>query len=209
MIFLCALAAGAQNAPHFLPGTLPPVPLIQCRQPEYTDEARIAHLAGTVTLSLTVNDDGMPADIQVVNPVGLGLDQSAVACLSQSRYSPAETDGKPVPWKVNVSVGFREHWDSDWHLGAAAFRTAEGAKRPILLKAVFPAPSGERKNLSVCLHLTVGKDGVPRAIQVAAPQDARLDKQAAEILLGWRFRPGTQNGQPVDIPATLTLVHGR
>ena len=223
---ICAGTAGAQNpARHpFSPvvleqavstysaprgdGVVPPVALMQCRQPEYTEEARIAHLAGFVTMSLTVDDDGAPTDIHVVSPVGLGLDQSATACMRQSRYSPAQKDGKPVHLKINVSLAFQEHWDSDWHLGAAAFNTADGVARPIVVKAKFPGPSADHRSLAVCLHLTVGKDGSPRDIQVASPQDARLDKEAMSIIGAWRFRPGTQNRQPVDVPATLTLVHG-
>jgi TonB family protein len=202
LIFLvCAGAAAAQNV-------VPPVALMQCRQPEYTEEARIAHLAGIVTLSITIDDDGVPNDIQVVSPVGLGLDESAVSCVRQSRYSPAQKDGKPVPFKIDVPLAFQQHWASDWHLGAAAFRTANGAVRPILLKAKFPDATGDRRNASVCLHLTIGKDGSPRDIQVAQPQDARLDKDAVAIVVGWRFKPGTQDRQPVDVPATLTLVHG-
>jgi TonB family protein len=181
---------------------------MQCRQPAYTEEARIAHLAGIVTMSLTVDDDGMPADIHVVSPVGLGLDESAVACMRQSRYSPAQKDGKPVPLKINVSLAFQEHWDSDWHLGAASFRCTEGSARPVVVKARFPAAAGDHRNLTVCLHLTIGKDGAPRDVQIASPQDARLDKEAVAIVGSWRFRPGTQNRQPVDVPATLTLVHG-
>src|ERR1035441_9953076 len=123
IVLICAGTAGAQN-PSRHPftavvleqaistysaahgdGVAPPVPLMQCRQPEYTEEARLAHLAGLVTLSLTVDDEGRPADIHVVSPLGLGLDESAVACMSQSRYSPAQQDGKPVPSRINVSVG--------------------------------------------------------------------------------------------------------
>jgi TonB family protein len=219
IVFMCAGTAGAQSffAIHDqAPSTysaraeevVPPVALMQCRQPEYTEEARLAHLAGIVTMSLTVDDDGMPNDIHVVHPVGLGLDESAVACMRQSRYSPAQKDGKPVPLKISVSLAFQEHWDSDWHLGAASFRCTGGGTRPVVVKTKFPGPAGDHRNLTVCLHLTVGKDGTPRGIQVAAPQDARLDKEAIAIVGGWRFRPGTQNRQPVDVPATLTLVHG-
>jgi TonB family protein len=210
IVFICAGTAGAQN---FLQATkaealVQPVALMQCRQPEYTEEARMAHLEGMIKMSLTVDDEGMPTDIHVVSPIGLGLDENAVACMRQSRYSPAQKDGKPVPLKINVSLAFQEHWDSDWHLGAAAFHPADGAARPVLVKAKFPGVTGDRRNLSVCLHLTVGADGSPRNIQVASPQDAKLDKEAMSIVSGWRFQPGTQNRQPVDVPTTLTLVHG-
>jgi TonB family protein len=193
-----------------------PVPLMRCQQPEYTEEARLAHLAGSVTMSITIDDDGMPSDIHVVSPLGLGLDESAVACMSQSRYSPAQKDGKPVPMKMNVSLGFQQHWDSDWYLGAAAFHTPDGAARPILVKAKYPGSSpgsgpgssGDKRSLTVCLHLTIDKDGAPRDIQVASPQDPKLDKEAVTIAGAWRFRPGTKDRQPVDVPATFTLVHG-
>jgi len=189
-----------------------PVPLMRCRQPEYTGEARLAHLAGSVTMSLTIDDDGMPNDIHVVSPLGLGLVESAAACMSQSRYSPAQKGGKPVPMKTTVSLGFQEHWDSDWYLGAAAFHTPDGVARPILVKAKYPGSSsgssGDKRSLVVCLHLTIGKDGAPRDIQVAAPKDPKLDKEAVTIAGGWRFQPGTKNRQPVDVPATFTLVHG-
>ena len=208
---ICVATATAQNAPNGRPAaahrvTLP-VPLMQCGHPAYTEEARLAHLAGSVTMSLTIDDEGMPTDIHVVTPLGLGLDESAVACMSQSRYSPAQKDGKPVAYQISVSLLFDDRWDSDWHLGAAAFRTAPGAVRPVVLKSAFPATSPNRRNLSICLHLTVDKSGAPRDVQVAAPQDAKLDKEAIGIVAAWLFRPGTQSGRPVDVPASLTLVH--
>jgi TonB family protein len=189
-------------------GSAAPVALVRCQQPEYTEEARIGHLAGLVTMSLTVDDDGMPNDIHVVNPLGLGLDESAVSCMGQSRYSPAQKDGKPIPLKMSVSLSFQEHWDSDWHLGAAAFHTAAGVSRPILVKAKYPGSSGDKRNATVCVRLTIDKEGVPRDVQVATPQDPKLDKQAVSIAGGWRFRPGMKNGQPLDVSATFNLVHG-
>lgn len=208
LVVVFACTAGAQNNPRFQRGIAPPVPLMQCGRPEYTAEARVAHLSGLVTMSLTVDDEGMPTEIHVINQLGLGLDESAVSCVSQSRYSPAQKDGKPVPYKISVSVGFQEHWDSDWHLSAALFRTDPGVVRPILVKAAFPATSSDHRIVDVCLHLRIDKNGAPQEVQIASAKDPKLDKEAAAIVGGWRFRPGTQNGQPVDVPATLTLVHG-
>ncbi|HUB80833.1 MAG TPA: TonB family protein [Bryobacteraceae bacterium] len=221
IFFICAGTAAGQSfsghSPNYLffcdqaarnEGVVPPVALVQCGRPEYTGEARIAHLAGIVTMSLTIDDEGMPSEIHVLNPLGLGLDESAVNCMRQSRYSPAQKDGKPVPLKMDVSLAFEEHWDSDWHLGAAVFQTSDGTLRPFVVKTKFPGATGDRRSLKVCVHLTVGKDGSPRDLQVASPQDTRLDREAIAIIGTWRFRPGIQNRQPVDVPAVLTLVHG-
>jgi TonB family protein len=213
LVFLCAsMAAGPQpccdQAALHREGIEAPVALMPCGKPGYTEEARLAHLAGTVTMSLTVDDEGIPKEIHVLSPLGLGLDENAVASVRQSRYSPAQKDGKPVPLKINVSLAFEEHWDSDWHLGAAVFHTAEGATRPVVVKTKYPGAAGDHRNVTVCVRLTVGKDGTPRGLQVASPRDARLDKEAIAMVGAWRFRPGMQKGQPVDVPATLTLVHG-
>jgi TonB family protein len=211
---MCANTAVTQSflaccdqAPHH-EGTAAPVALMQCGKPEYTEEARLAHLAGTVTMSLTVDDEGIPKEIHVLSPLGLGLDESAVACMRKARYSPAQKDGKPVPLNINVSIPFEERWDSDWFLGAAVFHPVDGATRPVVVKANYPGAAGDRRNVTVCVHLTVGKDGAPHDLQVASAQDARLDKEAIAMMGDWRFRPGMHNGQPVDVPATFTLVHG-
>lgn len=94
IVFICAGTAALASHDQAIStnaarseGVVPPVALMQCRQPEYTAEARVGHLAGTVTMSLTVDDDGKPTDIHVVSGVGLGLDENAVACMRQSRYS--------------------------------------------------------------------------------------------------------------------------
>ena len=205
MILIYASAAVAQTLARV--STTPPVPLMRCQQPQATQEALIAHLCGSVIMSLTVGDDGMPNDIQVVNPLGLGLDESAISCMSQSRYSPAQKDGKPIPLKMNVALGFQDRWDSDWHLGKVAFQIPEGASRPVFVKANYPAASGDKRPVTVCIHLTVDRSGVPGEVQLAAAQDPKLDKQALAIVNGFRFKPATKGGKPVDVHTTLNLVH--
>jgi TonB family protein len=207
MMLLCACAAGAQNPVR--DNTVQPVALMRCQQPRFTEEALVAHLAGQVTMSLTIDDDGRPHDIHVVSPLGLGLDESAVSCMGQSRYYPAEKDGKPVPLKMDVSLGFQDHWDSNWRLGKVAFQMPEGVSRPIFIKADYPAASADKRGATVCIHLTVDTAGNPTGVQLAvASQDAKLDKEAVSIAGGFRFQTGSKGGRPVAVPATLTLVHG-
>ena len=43
-------------------------------EPEYSEEARKAKYSGTVLLSIVVDVNGMPRNIHVVRPLGLGLD---------------------------------------------------------------------------------------------------------------------------------------
>ncbi len=46
-------------------------------QPKYSEEARSARIQGKVLVDLYVDTDGVPKDIQVVRPIGYGLDEAA------------------------------------------------------------------------------------------------------------------------------------
>lgn len=83
-----------------------PVLLVKV-EPEYSEEARKAKYSGTVMLSIIVDKNGMPRDIKVVRPLGLGLDQKAIEAVSKWRFKPAMKDGHPVAVQANVEVNFR------------------------------------------------------------------------------------------------------
>jgi periplasmic protein TonB len=76
-------------------------------EPEYSDEARKLRTQGSVVLWLVVGADGHPRNIRVQHSLGLGLDEKAMAAVSQWRFEPAHLDGKPVPVMINVEVSFR------------------------------------------------------------------------------------------------------
>lgn len=87
---------GGVSAPHAL----------YAPDPEYSDEAREAKFMGTVVLFLVVDSSGAPTNVQIVRPIGLGLDEKAVNAVSSWRFRPAEKDGEPVPAMINVEVNF-------------------------------------------------------------------------------------------------------
>lgn len=87
-------------------GVSAPLPIYK-PEPEYSPEARLAKLQGTVILSLIVGIDGKAHAIQVARSLGLGLDERAIAAVRQWRFDPAKKDGKPVPVAVDVEVSFR------------------------------------------------------------------------------------------------------
>jgi bla regulator protein blaR1 len=86
--------------------TLPKV--ISEVKPRYTPEAMRARIEGTVMLSAVVQTDGNPADIEVTQSLDTeyGLDEQAVAALSQWRFEPGLKDGKPVPVRVTIEMRF-------------------------------------------------------------------------------------------------------
>jgi TonB family protein len=75
--------------------------------PEYSDEARRAKYQGTGVVWLVVDETGSPRDLQIQRPLGLGLDEKAIAAISGWKFEPAQKDGKPVAVMINVEVAFR------------------------------------------------------------------------------------------------------
>jgi TonB family protein len=76
-------------------------------EPEYSEEARAAKYMGTVLLKIVVDVDGKAKDIQVVNALGLGLDEQAVLAVRQWTFKPGEKDGAPVPVLAQIEINFK------------------------------------------------------------------------------------------------------
>jgi periplasmic protein TonB len=87
-------------------GVSSPVVLSQV-EPEYSDDARRAKFQGMVVLQLVVDEKGMPGQIRVVRPLGLGLDQKAIEAVAKWRFKPGMKDGKPVAVVALIEVNFR------------------------------------------------------------------------------------------------------
>jgi TonB family protein len=75
--------------------------------PAYSDEAREAKYQGTLVLYLVVDASGVPRDLQIMEPLGLGLDERAIAAVSTWKFEPGQKDGEPVSVAINVQVSFR------------------------------------------------------------------------------------------------------
>lgn len=76
-----------------------PMPQGRCSG-KYTDEARAAAIEGTVVLDLVVDETGHAREVKVVEGLGGGLTDAAVAALTRCRFTPGEKDGRPVPVRV-------------------------------------------------------------------------------------------------------------
>jgi len=85
---------------------IPPIPTFR-PEPQYTDAARATGLMGTVLLYLEVDPSGLPVNIQVLEPLGLGLDERAVATVETWRFRPGTREGQPATVGATVEVAFR------------------------------------------------------------------------------------------------------
>jgi TonB family protein len=76
-------------------------------EPTYSDAARKLLVNGSVVVSFVVDESGRPADIQVIEPLGFGLDENAIAAVKQWTFEPATADGIPVRLQAMSEFSFR------------------------------------------------------------------------------------------------------
>jgi len=200
MFFIPVLAAALVAAPV--------ARVLERSAPEYTDEARLARLEGSVLVTVVVGENGTLRDVHVARPIGLGLDGNAVEAVKQWQFAPASEGQKPVIAVAHVDVSFRLLIGrDDWHLSRADFDSPEGVKRPVLIKADYP--DAKRSGLAaVTVSFVVDQSGVPAAIHVDKSSDAESAGEVAQFVAFWRFKPASQNGQPVPARCTFDFARG-
>jgi TonB family protein len=80
---------------------------------------------------------------------------------------------------------------------------------PVAVTKVDPAYPAEalRDNVegTVTLYAVIHTDGTVSGIKVLNSVDPRLDEAAAHALSRWQFRPGTKNGDPVELEAVVMI----
>jgi TonB family protein len=75
--------------------------------PKYSEEARREHVQGTALYSIVVDKSGHTRDIEVLSPIGYGLDEKGVEAIQQWLFSPGMKDGAPVSIRAQIEVNFR------------------------------------------------------------------------------------------------------
>ena len=215
----------AENAIYLQPGAFPAVngQPIQKTDPEYTAEARVAELEGTVVLSGSIGEDGSAHNLQVVEPVGLGLDEKAIEAVERWRFEPVLNRGQPYATAARIAVDYRlSTKQSRWHLVQVKFDTPPGASRPVFVTAEYPIGAGlgpeamEEGRLVVAmgrlataqLSFQVDEHGVPVNFQIASASEPLWGSEATALVGQWRFTPGMQTGIAVPVTCTVELVWG-
>ncbi len=194
-----------------------PAELLSRTDPEYSDEARLAELEGTVVVAGVVDENGRATDLRVSQSLGLGLDEKAIEAVQQWRFKPGT---KSISVPVEFSLPSKQ---SRWHLIGVDFRPPEGASRPRVLSPNYPGGAGVFNGAAIeegrilggigrqafiTLSFDVNEGGLPVNIQVVRSSDPVWDDQATTVLRYWRFTPGMKDGKPISVPCSFDFVWG-
>lgn len=87
-------------------GVAPPK-VIHHVPPIYPQSGFITGVHGTVGLSVTIDENGMPRDPTVVLSLRPDFDKAAVEALRKWRFRPAMKDGHPVAVTIQIDISFQ------------------------------------------------------------------------------------------------------
>ena len=76
-------------------------------KPQYTSEALLKRIQGTVVLEAIVTADGCASPIRIVRSLDRGgLDEEALAAVAQWRFEPGRLGATPVDVLVRIELDF-------------------------------------------------------------------------------------------------------
>lgn len=104
----CCGGIGIDGPPSLRVGTAgvsPPFCQVQI-EPNYSDDARKAHVQGAVLLAVTVQKDGSIEPNRVINSLGYGLDDEAKKVLNQWKCTAGRYNGQPVALPIQIQINF-------------------------------------------------------------------------------------------------------
>jgi TonB family protein len=203
-VVVCATTA-AQEGPPYRAGNGVSVPVVvQKTEPEYTEEAHLARVDGSVRISLVVDSEGNPTDLRVTRPIGFGLDEAALKSVGSWKFKPGVKDGVAVPVRTSIEVNFRLPEPKDaLHMQSFVCKLSEGAARPRVLLSEHPSPPGPDETVSVTISMDVDEQGVPGNLHLVKLTEAGRENDVLAALREWRFQPGTATA------CTLSFAFGK
>jgi hypothetical protein len=99
--------SGTQHLGLNAPGVIPPKPK-HTPEPDYGGEIGRALVRGTDKFAVTIDDSGNLTSVTVIDPIGLGVDESAAETLEKKwKFEPGRLYGKPVSTNMLMEVEYR------------------------------------------------------------------------------------------------------
>jgi len=165
--------------------------------------------SGVASLAFDIGPDGVPSNVRpleplYVQPATTAIDAAAVEAVQAWRFDPGTLDGTATLSKASVDLVCGEAVAP-----GAISRVGGGVTKPDLVYRTEPEYSVEARASKlqgeVMLYLVVDPTGHPINISIMKGLGLGLDEKAVESVLQWRFRPGTKDGAPVAIVATVSV----
>jgi TonB family protein len=179
-----------------------PPQVIDSFPPSYTPEALRMGVEGTVTVEATVDAEGHIKGSRIVHGLGYGLDEIALVTVQDWKFAPALRDGIPVEAVMQIDVDFSLE-------NHGAFRVGRGVTAPTVISRVEPQYTdearAERLMGTVVVSATIQKDGSLKVERVLRGLDHGLTERAVEALEQWKFKPGTNDGEPVVVRLNIEV----
>jgi len=205
-----------------------PPKVLRSVDPEFSDEARARHINGRCSVSLTVDESGMPQDIKVFRCTDPSFEESSLDAVAQFRFKPAmKQDGTPVAVYVIIEINYRLsgatglpipiHYRFSSPPGTTTsdpgpdgvYQYTKQATPPAIIKftdegygeTAFPAAG----NSACDIVLTISAKGKAYDPQVIHCSRSVMEKPAVQSLLKSHYKPGQVNGKVVAMRVSIHL----
>jgi TonB family protein len=190
-----------------------PLELLDRVQPEYTPEARLARLQGSVILYLEVSPAGTVDKARVIQSLGFGLDEKAIEAVKQWRFKPATVKGKPIKVQQSAEVRFLLNPVGAWRVARAAYRVARSSagaasklSKPILNQYTSPDDGPCLSSGGpVVVDIQISKLGKPSHLELIEEHGEAAGKAVIQVVPMWRFQPGLVDGKPREFTGTFEM----
>ncbi|MDE0316146.1 MAG: TonB family protein [Candidatus Poribacteria bacterium] len=115
-------------------------------EPKYPEAARKAKKEGKVTLTATIDVNGIPQNIVDLTNLGFGLEEAAIEAFKKATFHPATKAGKPISMKVKIDFDFKLEDPEpdmvfipagDFQMGSSSGLTDEKPTHTIYLDAFY------------------------------------------------------------------------
>lgn len=182
----------------------------------YPSEASTNEIHGMTVLAMVIDENGIPAHIQVLHTHGEAFDQAAIAAVKRSKFEPGKLRDRPVPVWIDVRIVFRANRSQTVPEVLIAerdlpvpdnFKFDDRHHKPLSytppflihkVDADFADPFVSNPWVQVAIvTVLVGADGLPKDVHIQRGLGFGLDKKAEAAVWHYRFFPATQKGKPI------------
>jgi TonB family protein len=198
-----AVPSKAPSAPGAPPPSRVPPAITKRIDPAYTDEARQAKLQGIADLYVEITPEGRPQNAQIIEGLGLGLDDQAVTAVQQWQFRAGARTGV-VARSIAVRFRLPQQQGPSWYVLRTHYsairergKQATTMSNPILISYTSPdANACEAGGDGVVeVQADVSDKGVPLRPSARESTNTTLEQAALAAVASWRFRPGTIEGK--------------